>query len=524
MTDPLATAVARGIAGGGARVAFGVPGGGANLDVVGALGTVDVEFVLTHGETAAAIMASTYGLLTGSPTLALATRGPGATSAVNGAAQATLDRAPLLLVTDTVHAADAGRVAHQRVDQRALFAPVTKWSGTLGAVAPDRTVTEALRLATAPLPGAVHLDHDPSASGDVPSAPVVLPPPAAADHEQARDLVARARRPLAIVGVGARADAAAVRRLLDGWGVPVLTTYQAAGVIDSDSDTAAGLFTNGASEQPLVDEADLVVAIGLDPVEPIPAPWRSSAPVVAIHPVPLTDAYYEPVVALIGSVAACLAAVLDGAPTPTWPTGAGARHRETVRAALRRGATGFGPLDVVDAVVASRPPSTTATVDAGAHFLAVMPMWPAATPLSILISNGLATMGYSLPAAIGAALARPERPVACLVGDGGLGLTLAELETVARLDLPITVVVFDDAGLSLIKIKQGDAHGGPPAVDYRPIDFAAVAHGCGLGAETVDTAAALRRVLAGGWDRPRLVAARIAPDHYAHLLAVTRGS
>jgi acetolactate synthase-1/2/3 large subunit len=329
---------------------------------------------------------------------------------------------------------------------------------------------------------------------------------------------------VAIVGVGALADAGAVRHLLEGRGLSVLTTYQAAGIVDSESDTAAGLFTNGASEQPLLDAADLILAIGLDPIEPIPAPWRSSAPVVAIHPVPLTDAYYEPAVTLTGPVGATLAAVLDGVRASTWPPGAGARHRERVRAALRQGARGFGPLDVVDAVVASRPPATTATVDAGAHFLAVMPMWPASTPLSILISNGLATMGYSLPAAIGAALARPGRPVVCLVGDGGLGMTLAELETVARLDLPITVVVFDDAGLSLIKIKQGDAHGGPPAVDYRPIDFAAVAHACGLAAETVDDAASLRRVLASGWDRPRLVAARIAPDHYAHLLAVTRGS
>ena len=524
MTDPLATAVAQAIAAGGARFSFGVPGGGPNLDVVGALAAAGVEFVLTHGETAAAIMASTYGLLTGSPTLALATRGPGATSAVNGAAQATLDRAPLLLVTDTVHVADAGRVAHQRVDQRALFAPVTKWSGTLGANRPDRTVAGALQLATAPLPGAVHLDHDPSAPGDMPPPPLVRRPPAAEEVERARALLAGAERPVAIVGLGALADAVAVRRLLARRGLPVLTTYQAAGTVDSEGDMAAGLFTNGASEQPLVDEADLIVAIGLDPVEPIPAPWRSSAPVVAIHPVPLTDAYYEPAVTLAGPVGACLAAVLDAAPTSTWPAGAGARHREAVRAALRHGAGGFGPLDVVDAVVASRPPGTTATVDAGAHFLAVMPMWPAATPLSILISNGLATMGYALPAAIGAALARPHRPVVCLVGDGGLGMVLAELETVARLALPITIVVFDDAGLSLIKIKQGDAHGGSPAVDYRPIDFAAAARACGLAAETVDDAASLRRVLTNGWERPRLVAARIAPDHYAHLLAVTRGS
>ena len=411
MSTDNARAIAAGLRAAGAGVAFGVPGGGPNLDVVGALDDAGLRFVLTHGETAAAIMAATFGHLTGRAALALATRGPGATSAVNGVAQATLDRFPLLMVTDSVAAVDTARIDHQRIDQRALMTPITKWSGSLGHDDPSGTVLDALALAVAAPAGAVHLDDDPSAPGD-------RPPPstsrstspssvAAADVALARELLDRARRPIAIVGIGALADAASVRATLTRLGWPVLTTYQATGLIDSESDQGAGLFTNGASEAPLLHEADVIVTIGLDLVEPIPARWRYDAPVVSLHTVPTTSAYLPVAVALVGPVGELLdaAAPKHGS---DWPHDAGALRRERSRAALRAGALehGLSPLDVVAETRGLAPKDATVTVDAGAHFLAVMPMWPTVRPRSLLISNGLATMGFALPAAIAAALAR----------------------------------------------------------------------------------------------------------------------
>ncbi|MGB5755916.1 MAG: thiamine pyrophosphate-dependent enzyme, partial [Acidimicrobiales bacterium] len=162
-------------------------------------------------------------------------------------------------------------------------------------------------------------------------------------------------------------------------------------------------------------------------------------------------------------------------------------------------------------------------VDAGAHFLAVMPFWPVAEPGRLLISNGLATMGYAVPAAIAAGLANPGQPVLCLVGDGGLGMTAAELETIARLDLPVTVVVFNDSTLSLIRIKQQTAHGGPEIVSYRETDFAAIARGFGLRGTVVHDRAGLARAVVGRWDRPHLIDARIDPSPYPRLLQLTRG-
>src|SRR3954451_10557435 len=132
MSREVATALAEGLSASGVRALFGVPGGGPNLDMIGAAAECGIDFVLAHGETAACVMAAAYGRLTGTPGVAVVTRGPGMTSASNGLAQATLDRFPLLLLSDSVPQASAARVAHQRLNQVAAAAPLTKWSGTLG--------------------------------------------------------------------------------------------------------------------------------------------------------------------------------------------------------------------------------------------------------------------------------------------------------------------------------------------------------------------------------------------------------
>jgi acetolactate synthase I/II/III large subunit len=510
---------------GGADTIFGVPGGGANLALIGAAEAAGLRFVLTHGETAGAITAATYGLLTGAPATAISTRGPGVASAVNGAAQATLDRFPLLFVSDCVPANDTERVAHQRIDQVALMGPVTKGSGRLGGDGAAADVARAaVALAGAAPRGAVHLDFDPGAASIHPGE---LPPPLridGAELDRARSMLAAADRPVVIVGFGAVDGAARVRDVLERIGCPVLTTYQAAGVLPEGHPQLAGLYTGGVLERPMLAAADLIVAVGLDTVEPIPAPWHLDVPVVSIDTSAPASTCLPADVTLFGLAVADLLEDLAVGAGHGWEENAGAEALSDARAALLATSAGtFGPVELANAVARCAPGESTATVDAGAHFLAIMPFWPAATPLSVLISNGLATMGFALPAAIGAALARPGAPVVCMVGDGGLGMTLAELETVARLRLPITVVVFDDAALSLIEIKQRDGQGGAGAVRYAPVDFAAVAVAMGLDAATVDSVEALERALDGGWDRPRLVDARIDPAPYPALLRTTRG-
>jgi acetolactate synthase-1/2/3 large subunit len=158
--------------------------------------------------------------------------------------------------------------------------------------------------------------------------------------------------------------------------------------------------------------------------------------------------------------------------------------------------------------------------------LVALPLFPVERPRRVLISSGLATMGYALPAAIAAALVKPRATVLCLIGDGGLGMCLAELETVARLGLRVVVVVLNDAALSLIECKQrAEGHGGRGAVRYGPVDFAAVARGLGLAAHVADDTAsladALRAVAASG--AGALVDARVDPAGYGAVLRAIRG-
>ena len=245
---------------------------------------------------------------------------------------------------------------------------------------------------------------------------------------------------------------------------PVLTTYKAKGVVAETGPNAAGIATGATIEAPILLAADLVVGVGLDPVELIPAPWPYAAPVVLLGTWPTVDvgAYFGDRLLVEVVVPDLDAALGELAPDlrSEWPDGTaqGARLAalDRVLAALPAEPNGVLPQAVVAAARTLAPAGTVATVDAGAHMLAAVPMWEVDEPGELLISSGLATMGFALPAAVAAAVARPDRKIVCFTGDGGLGMALAELETLARLWLDVIVVVFDDRSLSLIAIKQGD--------------------------------------------------------------------
>jgi acetolactate synthase-1/2/3 large subunit len=518
----LARSLAEGLAAAGVRKVFGMPGGGPNLDMIGATEELGIDFVLAHGETAACIMAASYGRLTGTPGVAVVTRGPGVTSAGNGLAQATLDRFPLLLVSDAVSHTSADRVAHQRLDQVAAAAPLTKWSGTLGTADPVEVTAAAARLALAAPAGAVYLAFDPTVAGDAcPEVPAWPCPPDATATARARQLLTLARRPVVLVGVDAVRHAGDVRAALSSLDCPVLTTYEAKGTVPESWPTYAGLFTGASIERPLLAQADLIIGLGLDPVEPMPGEWDVEAPVVLLHSHPVETAYFGIPVLVTGGYGAELRDLLAGC-RPEWPPETGAEIRRADLERLQWSSDQLTPHDVVRTTREVLGP-VPLTVDAGAHMLVTMPLWPTDEPDSVLISNGLATMGFSLPASVGTALARPGRRVACFVGDGGLGMVLAELETLARLALDVTVVVFNDATLTLIKLKQGQAQGGPGAVGYGPVDFAGVAAAMGVPGVAVDDVDGLRRALAQPGSGPRLIAARIDPTAYRHVIRTIRG-
>jgi acetolactate synthase-1/2/3 large subunit len=519
---------------------FGVPGGGVNLDVIGVAENHGIRFVVTHTETAAAIMAAVMGELTGTPGLCVATRGPGAASTVNGVAHALLDRQPLIAITDCVARADRARISHQRLDQPALFAAVTKASVILDGRDPAAP-TRLVDLARSGRPGPVHVDIDPTAAPQ-PPVPAHSPPPPPDEAARARlqSLLTAAEHPTIVVGVGsavappgARAELArTIARIAARANIPVLCTYRARGFADDSSTWSAGVVSGATIEAPLLHQADLIVGIGFDPVELIPNPWPYQAPVALLGSWHIDDSNYfgdRLRAELVGDLRHLVAAAA-GWIGSSWPPGAGQEHRRRAEQAILDAAptapAGLTPQQVVTLARVIAPQGTTVTVDAGAHMFPAMHLWHTDRPAHVLISSGLATMGFALPAAIAAALARSPRPVICFTGDGGLGMALAELETLARLDLPVIVVVFNDAALSLIAAKQQPhGQGGANAVRYRRTDFAALARACGLDAHRIEDAdsyrAALRQAVESG--RPTLLDVLVDPSAYPCLLDTIRG-
>jgi acetolactate synthase-1/2/3 large subunit len=524
---------------------FGVPGGGSNLELLEGARARGLPFVLCHQESAACIMAAVTGDLTGRPGAALATLGPGVTASATGLAHAWLDRSPLLLLTDRHPEATLGFATHQTLNHRAHLAPIVKGSLALAADSAAHGVAHAVQLALEEPRGPVHLDL-PADVGRQPALPLAtspLPPPPdgpdAGRLDRAAELVRRARRPLLLVGLQCRAaDAKWLRAFCEALPAPVLTTYKAKGALPEPHPLALGVFTGGALEEPVVRRADLIIAFGLDTVELIPRRWPYAVPVLSLarcpsdHPLlraPGGGGYFTPaaeVVGDLGTILEELAPRLRSGARADWDVGEIERLRRERLAALEVEVPGLAPHRVVQLARELTPAGSIATVDAGAHMFPATAYWQALEPGELLISNGLATMGFALPAAIAAQLVHPHRRVVCLTGDGGLMMVAAELETLARLQLPIVVIVFTDQALSLIEIKQEQKGYEGVSMRYRGPDLAALARAFGLAAHTVEDEAALRASLVAAQRAPgpALIDARIDASGYRRMLEIVRGA
>ena len=513
----------------GVRTIFGVPGGGGNLDLIEAAGRAGLPFVLTATETGAALAAMAQAEVTLRPGACLTTLGPGAASVANGVACAFLDRAPILVFTDS-HAA-SGVFEHQQFDHQAFFRPITKWSGRLLPDCTQRTLDQAFASLGDLPPGPVHLDCPEGFDSMIatPTGPDHVTPPATAvpfDRSRLARLVGGARRPLVVAGLGARTpgDARAIRGFVESRGVPAMVTYKAKGVVPDGHSCFAGVFTHARIEQPIVAECDLIVGIGLDPVELLPRPWTHPQPVVHIGAWQVSDRHVPFGAQLVGEVPAGLEIMGELLPVSEWDLDVVRRQVEEQRRAIDIPG-GLSAHRVVQVAAARLARDARVTVDAGAHMFPATMLWPVSDPNQMLISNGLSTMGFALPAAIGAALADRDRRVVALTGDGGLLMCAAELLTAVREKLPIIVVVFSDASLSLIEIKQQRRQYAPSGVSIGCVNWPKLAESFGVApyvaASEAELASAVEHAMAN--EGPSLIEAKIDKSNYARTVAAVRG-
>jgi acetolactate synthase-1/2/3 large subunit len=439
-----------------------------------------------------------------------------------------------------------GYATHQYVDHAAHLGPIVKGSVTVTPDSAGHWVAHAVQLALAEPRGPVHLDLPADIAGApaVPVATAMTPPAQAAPDdalvERAAEMIRGAKRPLVIAGLGCRAaDAKWLRAFCEALPAPVLTTYKAKGAIPDPHPLAMGIFTGGALEEPLVRRADLIIAFGLDTVELIPRRWSYTAPVLSLARGPSSDprlravgggAYFTPALEVVGDLGTILE---DLAPRimrrdvkADWDVAEVDRIRRERAAALEVPVPGLAPHRVAQIARELTAAGSIATVDAGAHMFQTTTYWHALEPGELLISNGLATMGFALPAAIAAQLVHPDRRVICFTGDGGLMMVASELETVVRLRLPIVIVVFNDAALSLIEVKQEQKGFQGVSMRYAGPDLLALGRAFGLRALAATDEATLSNVLIAAQTAPgpTLIDARIDPSGYRRMLEIVRGA
>ena len=513
---------------------FGIPSGNV-LPLMEAMRTGGIDFVLTAHEGSAAFCADVTGRMTGRPGLCIATLGPGATNLTTGVGSAFLDRSPLLAITCNLNVDQLGRRIQMYIDHHALFQPITKASYSLRQGEITATVEAAIQTALSEPQGPVHLDlpedvalaqADEASSATVSGAIKGTPIPPAVDDAvfaRAARLIGAAKRPLAVIGASAirMHDPDALRRFAEKHNMPFATTTMAKGLIDEDHALAVGCIERARRQiqRELLRRADLIIGLGYDTIEVEYEAWIGNTPLlqVDIEPVDTADSV-NLACEIVGDLDHSLTRLAAIAAAPNeWESGAIEAHREAFYHALRPATDDFTPHEVIDLIRQNLPADGILAFDVGAHTHQIASQWTAHAPRTFLITNGWSSMGFGIPSAIAAKLAKPDRPVACLIGDGCFQMTCGELATAQRLGLALPIVVLDDRSLSLINVKQIRRQYGNSGVNLDDGNFnEPPAHYFGVPVraanDAASVAAAFTEALAASG--PTVIEVKVDPAHY----------
>jgi acetolactate synthase-1/2/3 large subunit len=477
---------------------FGIPGE-ENIHLVDALSRSSIRYVLVRHEQAASFMAEVYGRLTGKAGVCSSTLGPGAINLLLGVADATTNSTPVVALSAQVGMNRSYKESHQSVDLVSMFAPVTKWSeliATPGAV--PEMIRKAFKLAQTERPGAVYLAVPEDVETDLAPAgarPLVVNIPRADEPSpsqlrRAAEVLRSARNPIVLAGHGAaRAGAsAALRRFAEALGVPVATTFHGKGVFPDDHPQALGAV--GFMRHDYVnfgfDEADAIIAVGyeLQEFDPVRINPGSDKKIIHIHRFPAeVDLHYEVEVGLQSDISRTLDALAEAVGTRFEADIPEQRIREMIEAELERGQDDdrfpLAPARIVADTRAALRREDIVLVDTGALKMWMARLYPTYEPNTCLISNGLSTMAWTVPGAIGAKIACPDARVLVATGDGAFMMNSQEIETALREAIPMVVLIWVDDEYGLIKWKMELELGHDVDTAFGNPDFVAYAESFG---------------------------------------------
>jgi acetolactate synthase I/II/III large subunit len=491
---------------------FGLPGEETNDLMMSLLDSKKIKFILVRHEQAAAFMADVYGRITQKVGVCLSTLGPGATNLTTGVANANMDRSPVLAITGQTDTHLLHKESHQNMDAVTMFKPITKWNWSIrNADSIPEIIRRAFKISLEEKAGAVHLvlPHDIAKQNSViepikRNLELSRPKPAHKLVEVAAKMIVEAKQPLLLLGNGViRGNASAsLRRFVENTGMYSMNTFMAKGIITDKSEKH--LQTIGIKEadhsQIAMREADLVIAVGYDLVEYSPKNWNRDLKKKIIH-IDFTyaevDTYYPPTVEIAADIEYTIDAILDELQKEKkkenhnlgkFPRYGKAPHlfkkiKQEIVWRANRFNNDFSypikPQKLLQDVRNALDEKDIIISDVGAHKLWIAKVYDTFSPNTCLITNGFCSMGFALPGAIAAQLARPNQKIVAMCGDGGFLMNVQEIETAVRLKLPIIIIVWCDCDFGMISLKQIDEFGRSAFTKFNNPNFVTLAQSFG---------------------------------------------
>lgn len=488
---------------------FGIPG--AKIDrVFDTLEDKGPKLIVARHEQNAAFMAQGIGRMTGNPGVVITTSGPGVSNLATGLVTATDEGDPILAISGQVKRSDLLKRSHQSMKNVAMMEPVTKYAvevndpNTL-----SETIANAYREAKSGKPGASFVSIPQDVTDSLVSVKAIKPltdpklgSASVDDINYLAQAIRNAQLPVLLLGNGASTSKVtqAIRQLLTAVKLPVVETFQGAGIVsrELEEDTffgRVGLFRNQPGDM-LLKKADLVIAIGYDPIEYEARNWNAeiSARIIVIDVAQAEiDTYFQPERELIGDIADTIQLLLPAINGYSLPKTSVAYLQNLKKNVVedvkfdRKTKDGLvHPLDVIDVLQDNTTDDMTVTVDVGSHYIWTARYFKSYEPRHLLFSNGMQTLGVALPWAISAALIRPNTTIISISGDGGFLFSAQELETAVRFQLPIIHLIWNDGKYNMVEFQEEMKYGRSSGVDFGPVDFVKYAESFGARGYRVD--------------------------------------
>lgn len=493
----------------GVKYIFGIPGE-ENLDLLESIRNSSIQFILTRNEQSAVIMAATYGRLTGKSGVVLSTLGPGATNLITGIAYAQLGAMPLIAITGQKPMNSSRYGKFQMIDIVRLMEPISKSSTQIhsGNLIPSH-IRNAFKLSQEERPGVVHLElpEDVAKQQTVAKSYQITknrrPTADFRAMQSVSEAVKNSQNPVLLIGAGANRKriSVALTEFVEFTEIPFFATQMGKGVIDERSEKYLGTLTGSEGREYLhniLKDHDLIITVGHDHYENTPAFAASSqTKVISINfsNSEISDAF-SPDIEIVGDIASSISYLTSRIQKKEIRSRDVFPHDEMV---MVEDSSKNSIRKIVKTLRDVIPDDGILALDNGFYKLFVARDYPAYNPNTVLIDNALSTMGAGLPSAIAAKLLNQNKKVVVLCGDGGFMMNSQELETVARLNLDLVIVLLRDNELGMIKWKQ-DLHGyGDFGLKFDNPSFVALAEAYGargyIAENNVEFADILKNVL-----------------------------